>query len=91
MSLEIEWTDQDEEHVARHGLSKANVDEALRARQYVRRSGGRYVVLGSSGPRTLFLVVERLPGLTGRGRVVTARLATSSEKRLLRRRGKVVP
>jgi len=86
--IKIVWSEEDEEHIGLHGVSRRDVDAVLLARPFVRRAGLRYIVIGIAGPRTLFAVIERLGPTSRLGRVVTARVATLAEKRLLARRGK---
>lgn len=84
------WPEDRVEHIARHGIAPAEVEEVcfddplvLRA-----RSEGRnpvYYVLGqSSAGRYLFCVVIAFPG--GLGYPVTARPMTAGEKRRYQQR-----
>lgn len=88
MFARLFWTDEAEQHIARHGLTKAEVEDALRGFSYVRSANGRYVVIARGSARPLLVVIEPLKGRRGLAAVVTARPATFAEKRLLRRRGK---
>ena len=88
MWIKIVWSEADEDHIGRHGVTRRDVGTVLLARPLVRRAGLRYIVIGLAGHRTLFVVIDRLGGSSRLGRVVTARVATMAEKRLLARRGK---
>lgn len=83
---DFEWDEDNEEHIARHGVEPAEVEEVFFFRFSVRRGRqGRYVVLGrSAAGRHLSVVVERKGG--GLVRVVTARDMSPAERRLYARR-----
>lgn len=83
---EFQWDDANEEHIAHHGVTPAEVEEVFIGRFQVRRSRlGRYLVLGRSAEgRALSVVVEKLGG--GWVRVVTARDMAPAERRLYARR-----
>lgn len=85
------WDDADDEsgnvaHIARHGVSPEEVEEALINNPLVLRgTDGRYLAYGKSAEgRLLFVVFVR----RGRGliRPLTARAMTDRETRLYRRR-----
>ena len=82
---ELVWPDDRVEHIARHGVEPAEVEEVCFGTCLVLRakSGGRnpvYYVLGETAVgRHLVCVVIRFPG--GRGYPVTAREMTAKEKR----------
>lgn len=84
---EIMWTQDSEEHIARHGVSPDEVEEAV----YVRP---RLVAPGATGTTLVYcttsagrhLLVVLAEALDGRDYVVTARDMTNNEKRAFRRR-----
>jgi hypothetical protein len=83
------WPEERVEHVARHGVTPEEVEEACFGRVIVRKrkSEGRnpvYVVFGrTSAGRYLMSVVVRFPD--GTGYPVTAREMTGKEKRSFRK------
>lgn len=83
---EFQWDDANEEHIARHGVTPAEVEELFIARILVRRGPmGRYLVLGrSAAGRHLSAILEKLGG--GWVRVNTARDMAPKERRLYARR-----
>lgn len=86
----FDWDEENEDHIARHGVIPAEAEEVFRGRVYVKRSRrGRYFVLGrSAAGRYLALAVERFEGNVVR--VVTARDMGTSERKLYlaRRKGR---
>jgi uncharacterized DUF497 family protein len=64
------------------------VDEALAGTVYARRHRGRHTVTGRTADRILFIVLKPVPGRPRAFRVVSARDATVSEKRLFLRRAR---
>ena len=85
---EFQWEDANEEHISRHGVTSAEVEEVFFSPIAVKRiHSGRYLVLGRSGAgRFLAVVIEKLGG--GWARVVTARDMAPAERRLYARRRK---
>jgi hypothetical protein len=85
---EFQWDEENEAHIARHGVTPPEVEEVFFGRIAVKRShSGRYLVLGKSGAgRYLAVVIEKLGG--GWARVVTARDMASAERRLYAKRRK---
>lgn len=83
---ELVWNEDNEEHVARHGVDRDEVDEVPSNRPFITRGrGGTYRVIGQSdGGRILMVVVAPRGG--GRFYVVTARDADADERRAYRRR-----
>ena len=83
---EFDWDDANEEHIARHGVTPAEVEEVFFARVSAKRSRlGRYLILGrSSAGRYLSVVIEKMGGHAVR--VVTARDMSPAERRLYARR-----
>lgn len=91
--MEIEdllWDDWNEDHVRRHGIEPAEVEEAVfdPSAQFFRTRAGRvsrYIVLGlTDAGRYVFVVVE--PAGRKLAYVVTAREMTDREKRRFKRR-----
>ncbi|MCI0335571.1 MAG: hypothetical protein L0228_20375 [Planctomycetes bacterium] len=82
------WPDDRIEHIACHGVTPEEVEEACRGRALVRRAKSRgenpvYYVMGQTDVgRYLFCVVIRFPN--GVGYPVTARPMTDKEKRRYR-------
>jgi uncharacterized DUF497 family protein len=79
---ELLWDEHAEEHIDRHGIRPAEVDDAVfePLARFFRVRGDRYAVLGRTGDgRYLFAVLQ--PVGRGVARVVTARPMTNREKR----------
>lgn len=87
--MEFDWDANNIEHISRHNLIPAEVEQVFQDTRKIgtasRKTGSekRWAIIGRSyGGRILFIVYTR----RGRKiRVVTARDATFSEKRLYRR------
>lgn len=82
----LRWDESNVEHIARHGVSPDEAEQACFSRPKVRRGRcGRYLVLGrTKGGRYLLVVLTHLGG--GEGRVITARDMDDRERRLYRRK-----
>jgi len=87
--LEFEWDEVNLEHIARHGVSATEVEEAatdprrLGAPAYNLKGETRWALLGATvAGRILFVVFTKRQR---RIRVVTARDATPREKRRYRK------
>lgn len=86
---EIRWTEQSEDHIARHGVLPAEVEEVVFSRP-------RLVAAGRDNTTLIFgttdagrhLVVVLAEAEDGRTFVVTARTMTDSERRAFARRGR---
>lgn len=80
----FEWDEYNAEHVATHGVTPDEVEEALLGRRYTFRTWtGRYVALGrSQAGRHLFIVFEYLGG--GVARPFSARDMNPKDRRLYR-------
>ena len=80
-SLRLRWDEWNEEHVVRHGVDPAEVEEVARNAPHVTRArDGLYRVIGQTdGGR--FLTVYVAPRKEGRHYVVTARDADDIERR----------
>jgi uncharacterized protein len=82
------WPEERIEHIARHGVTPAEVEQVCFGKSWVRRAKSEganrvYYVLGQTGAgRYLFCVVIPFPD--GNGYPVTAREMTSKEKRRFR-------
>ena len=82
------WTEDSEAHVARHGVTPAEVEQALYDRPRLRTAGrnGTTLVLGTTNEgRHLLVVVSE--AIDGRDFIVTARDMTDNEKRPFREKG----
>jgi len=86
---EIAWTEETEAHIARHGITPGEVEEAIYTRPRLvapGREGTRLVFAETSAGRYLFVVVGQ--AVDGRDFVVTARDMTAAEKRRFREKGR---
>ena len=91
MTPEFDWDDDNVEHIARHGVSPEEAEQALADPDQVgqpasRGASGerRWSLLGETDAgRLLSVVFTRREGLT---RVITARDADEGERRIYRRR-----
>jgi len=85
----ITWTEESEDHIARHGVKPEEVQEALYTRP-------RWITPGRSGTTLVFamtdagryLLVVVASALDGGVYVVTARDLNDSERRTFRRKGR---
>ena len=78
------WDDENREHIARHGVSSQEVEEACRGRPKVLRGRcGRYLVLGRTAEGRYLLVVLTYLG-RGEARPITAREMDERERALFR-------
>jgi uncharacterized DUF497 family protein len=82
----FEWDDGNADHIARHGLSPDEVEEAFAGTLKIRKTrDGRYLAFGETlDGRLVLAVFEKLA--EGRVRVVTARDMDDAERRLYRRK-----
>ena len=83
----FEWDAGNDGHIARHRVTRDEVEEVFEAWYYtVRSRDGRYVAIGQTATgRYLFCVFERT-GQSGQIRIVTARDAELWERRLFKRK-----
>jgi uncharacterized DUF497 family protein len=84
----VSWTEQAEEHIARHAVRPAEVEQVLYGRpRYVAagRSGTTLVFGTSAAGRHLLVVIGAAPD--GGVSIVTAREMTETERRTFRRKG----
>lgn len=85
----ITWTEGSEDHIARHGVTPEEVQEALYTRP-------RWITPGRSGVTLVFAVTDAgryllvviAPARDGGVYVVTARDLNDSERRTFRRKGR---
>ena len=83
------WPEERIDHIARHGVTPAEVEEVCFGKSFVRRAKSEganpvYYVMGQTGAgRYLFCVVIRFPD--GNVFPVTAREMTTKEKRRYRK------
>ncbi|WP_158372448.1 BrnT family toxin [Cellulosimicrobium cellulans] len=84
--VELAWTREAEDHIARHGVEPRDVEDVLGGRHWrARGRSGTTLVYGRNrGGRSLLVVLA--PGRGGAAGVVTARDLTPGERRTLRRR-----
>ena len=83
---DFEWDDENIEHIADHGVSPEEVEEACYHRPYVLKGReGRYLVYSQTGDGRYLLTVAVYRG-QGIIRVITARDMTESERRLCKNR-----
>jgi hypothetical protein len=89
VGAEIRWTEESEEHIARHRVAPGEVEEAIYGRPRLVAPGrqGTRVVFGTTatGRYLAVVVAESLDGLDY---VVTARQMTDSERRSSRKRAR---
>ena len=85
----VEISRKTEEHITKHNLTRNDVRDALSGRVYFRKtliSGDEYWrSIAETKGRVLFIVLKPL---NGRQRLITARDAEESEKRLYKKRRK---
>jgi len=85
----ITWSEESEDHIARHGVTPEEVQEALYTRPRWRaagRGGTTLVYAMTNAGRYLLVVIAS--ALDGGLYVVTARDLNSSERRTFRRKGR---
>ena len=83
---ELQWDAGNIEHIARHGVSPEEAEEACRIAPKVRRARlGRHLVLGRT-EEGRYLAIVVIYGGAGAGRVITARDMTDRERAIYRRK-----
>ena len=84
--IKLEWDEWNTNHIAKHGVSRKEVEEAIRdPRAKMRKiSKNRYALIGSAWGRILTVFLDFLEG--GRYYVVTARDSTAKEKKIYKRK-----
>lgn len=84
---DFEWTDENIEHIARHGVDPEEVEEVCFSDTYyveIGRGGLYYATGQTAGGRYLVIVLRHLGH--GKVRVVTARAMIDKEKSRYRRK-----
>jgi uncharacterized protein len=87
--FEILWTEDSETHIARHGITPGEVEDAIYSRpRWVApgRSNTRLVFAQTSAGRYLLVVLAE--ALDGRDYVVTARDMTDTERHAFTEKGR---
>ena len=84
----LSWDERAEEHIASHGVSFDEVEQAVGEIRYARRSGEYLLVIGktASGRHLTVILDDEGDGLWY---PVTARPTSKSERKLVRRRRNV--
>ncbi len=84
--IKLEWDEWNVNHIAKHGVSRREVEEAVRdPRAKMRKiSKNRYALIGSAWGRIITVFLD----FQGRTRyyVVTARDSTAKEKKIYKRK-----
>ena len=76
------WDDWNTEHIATHGVTRNDVEDAIRADTVARSTyKNRILVLGPSRGRLLAVVIGPVPGQPGAYYTFSARPASRSERR----------
>ena len=84
--VDFEWDEDNIEHIARHGVSPEEVEEACYNSPYILKGRrGSYLIYSQTGDGRYLLIVGRYKG-RGIIRVITARDMTDAERRLCRER-----
>lgn len=85
----IQWDNKTLRHISEHNVSSREVEIAINGRVLIRsisRKGEKLKeLIGECHGRTLFIILKRC---NDKYKVVTARDATKSEKKLYKKRGK---
>ena len=83
---DFEWDEDNINHIARHGVSPEEVEEACYDEPFVLKGRqGSYLIYSQTSDGRYLLVVARYKG-QGIIRVITARDMTDAERRLCRER-----
>lgn len=84
---EFDWDERNVGHIARHGVSVSEVEEAILFSRPLYRRGkeGRYVTYAATEEGRYLFVVFGVGG-RGRARVITARDMTEKERGYFKRR-----
>lgn len=77
---EFDWDEANEEHILRHDVYPEEAEQVFFNRPFIRRSGGRYEVMGRDDPGHYLFVVCVIRH--DRIRVITARPMTRKEQRI---------
>ena len=83
----FDWNGKNEDHIARHGVSTFEVEEAILFGNafYQRSREGKYIAYAVTGDGRYLFIVFAIKG-SGRVRPVTARDMTEKGKRYYRKR-----
>ncbi len=85
----ITWTEESEDHIARHGVRPEEVQAALYIRpRWITPGRGDTTLVFAMTEAGRHLLVVIAPALDGGVYVVTARDLTDSERRTFRRKGR---
>ena len=83
--IELSWDERSEDHIARHGVTPEEVEEAVLNYREFRRRANLYISIGQTDAgRYLTVVLQQGPH--GYWHVVTARPSDIRERRRVRRR-----
>ena len=91
MEARLRWTAESLDHIARHGIDRAEVEAVLKSPVYWRRHAGGIRVIGFFQGRYLTIFTVPSSEVPGAMEIATARPAEQWEKRLFGRRGKGLP
>jgi len=84
--FEFRWSDDSEAHIARHGVTPEEVEQATERPYYTMPGrGGTTVLLGQTRSGRYLLAVLAGAG-DGRWHVVTARVMTEAERRVYKKK-----
>ena len=83
------WDEWNLNHIAKHGVSRKDVEEAINDnRAVIWKHRRRYVMIASAYGRILFIVLESVQGERNAYYVVTAIDTTKPEERIYKKGGK---
>jgi len=86
---EIRWTSESEAHIARHGVTPEEVEQAITNKpRYEARGREDSTLLYSATDEGRLLLVVLAEAVDGRWYVATAREMTDTERRTFRRKGR---
>lgn len=86
---EIGWTEDSEEHIARHGVEPGEVEVVVNTRpRWTRPGRGGIDLIYGTTDAGRYLLVVLAPGADGRWFVVTARDMDTAERRVFIRRAR---
>lgn len=85
----ITWTEESEDHIARHGVTPAEVQASLYARpRWIAPGRGNSTLVYAQTDAGRHLLIVVAPASDGGVYIVTARDMTDSERRTFRRKGR---
>lgn len=85
--MELKWTDKNEAHIARHGVSPAEVEQALSGRPLVFLHGREHTIIAQGTTYAgRYLTIVLTESIDGRFYVVTARDMTLRELQTFRKK-----